>query len=105
MQRQFHISNIDTFRAYCESQTGGAGHLRSFNFQEPEGGYFNVSLEFKSEVDAYLFGYSWALLVMESKKPKGEQITVEVQGGVAYCDDPRVNIIDYDNREEEEPEA
>jgi hypothetical protein len=28
-----------------------------------------------------------------SKKP----IKVEVLGGVAYCDDPRVKIIDYDN--------
>ena len=28
------------------------------------------------------------------------KITVEVQGGVAYCDDPRVEIIDHDNRED-----
>jgi len=27
-----------------------------------------------------------------------EQITVDVSGGVAYCDDPRVEIIDHDNR-------
>ena len=25
------------------------------------------------------------------------KITVEVRGGVAYCDDPRVEIIDHDN--------
>lgn len=28
-----------------------------------------------------------------------EKITVEVRGGVAYCDNPRVKIIDYDNQE------
>lgn len=28
-----------------------------------------------------------------------EEIVVEVKGGVAYCDDPRVKIIDYDNEE------
>ena len=29
---------------------------------------------------------------------KTERITVEVRAGVAYCNDPRVEIIDYDNQ-------
>ena len=33
--------------------------------------------------------------IIESK------IIVEVQGGVAYCDDPRIEIIDHDNQEDE----
>lgn len=33
------------------------------------------------------------------------KIIVEVQGGVAYCDDPRVEIIDHDNREEEDAKS
>ena len=33
-----------------------------------------------------------------------EEIEVEVRGGVAYCDDERVKIIDHDNQEEPEPE-
>ena len=31
-----------------------------------------------------------------------DKIIIEVHGGVAYCDDPRVEIIDHDNREDEE---
>ncbi|MBE3145013.1 MAG: hypothetical protein IMZ61_14010 [Planctomycetes bacterium] len=31
------------------------------------------------------------------KQPEPKSIKVEVRGGVAYCDDPRVEIIDYDN--------
>jgi hypothetical protein len=29
-----------------------------------------------------------------------DQIIVEVRGGVAYCNDPRVEIIDHDNKDE-----
>ena len=32
---------------------------------------------------------------------KVNKIIVEVRGGVAYCNDPRVEIIDYDNLEDE----
>ena len=28
------------------------------------------------------------------------KIIVTVEGGIAYCDDPRVEIIDHDNRED-----
>ena len=36
-----------------------------------------------------------AACAMLDRKPR--RIGVHVQGGVAYCDDPRVIIIDHDN--------
>jgi len=35
---------------------------------------------------------------------QSDLIRVEVRGGVAYCDDPRVTIIDHDNQEEDADE-
>lgn len=37
------------------------------------------------------------MLLDEAEDHKLERILVEVRGGVAYCDDPRVEIIDHDN--------
>lgn len=38
------------------------------------------------------------------KKLENEPIIVSVSGGIAYCEDVRVHIIDYDNLKEEENE-
>lgn len=38
---------------------------------------------------------------IELMKTNDNHIIVEVQGGNAFCNDPRVHIIDYDNLKEE----
>ena len=38
-------------------------------------------------------------LQIELNETLGKPIIVEVSGGVAECDDPRVTIIDHDNEE------
>ena len=36
----------------------------------------------------------------KARKIEKRKIKVHVRGGVAYCDDARVEIIDHDNRED-----
>jgi len=38
-----------------------------------------------------------AITKAEGSEPEPDHIIVDVSGGVAYCDDPRVEIIDHDN--------
>lgn len=41
--------------------------------------------------------YNELLVAKERLETLQDPIVVEVRGGVAYCDAPRVEIVDYDN--------
>ena len=69
-------------------------------------------IAFVEDLDGYGLTVSDSELLARSIKhdaPGTDQpkIIVEVSGGVAYCDDPRVQIIDHDDQEDEpaEPSA
>ena len=69
-------------------------------------------IAFVEDLDGYGLTVSDSGLLAKSIKhdaPGTDQpkIIVEVSGGVAYCDDPRVQIIDHDDQEDEpaEPSA
>lgn len=86
------------------TKSGVYSHTRGWHIGVRVNGHVNDAGE--DEFDVYLTGGSRdafgdrlirTLTEKELTEPE-KKIKVEVRGGAAYCDDPRVEIVDYDNQ-------
>ncbi len=89
---------------YTITEEENAVRLRVYMLYDDVAPEFRKSFSYTSVADAEADaaglrtdGYS-----LKNMNPSSEKIRVDVRGGVAYCEDSRVEIVDHDDREEAE---
>ena len=83
---------MKAIKLYSHTTDGGAQYLMDAFVKCPNGHKEGVC-----EKARYIIRLDGQPEIVRAPTP-AKRITVHVRGGVAYCDDPAVRIIDHDNR-------